>query len=88
MIEWVANFCLVFLAISLLVTYTAVRLNWLNWQIAGISGYLSSAVFLFLFALLKQNTAFSSFILGFGLGLLFTMIAVIMGMFFRVSRQA
>jgi hypothetical protein len=88
MTELVANVCLVFLGISLIITYIAVRLNWLKWQIAGLSGYVSSAIFLYLFAILKGNGTPASLMLGVGMGFIFTLLSVVMGIFFRVNREA
>ena len=74
-------------SVSLIFTYLWVRLNWVSVPNAFIVGYVFNSLTFFMFAIARGNVLTSAISVGFLQGLIFTIAAVSMGLFFRQNSQ-
>jgi len=73
----------VLFSISIIVTYLWVRLNWVSISSALIVGFMFNSHTFFLFAITRSNGLLQAISVALLQGLIFTVAAVSMGIFFR-----
>lgn len=72
-------------SISLVVTYIAVRRNWVRVPSAVVLGSMVNSLFFFLYSVARGNNFTHALTIGLVLGMIFTGLSVTMGAFFRTT---
>jgi len=74
-------------SVSIIFTYLWVRLDWVTVPNAFIVGYMFNSLTFFLFAIARGNGFTQAIFVGLLQGLIFTLAAISMGLFFRHSAR-